>query len=64
MEDDLGRASAKTSVSGSRDVGDVERRVGVHLLAASRAQVVDDVHLVAARDERVDERRPDEARSP
>ena len=61
---DLGLRLGEDAGERVADVGDVERRVGVHLLASTRAEVVHDVHLVAARHQRVDERRPDEARTP
>ena len=40
-----------------------ELRLRVDVLAAAGGQVVDDGHVVAARDERVDEMGADEARS-
>ena len=42
----------------------MEGRALRDLLTAAGAQVVDDVHLVVPRRERVDERRPDETRTP
>jgi hypothetical protein len=41
-----------------------EARAGVDVLALAGREVVDDRHLVAAREQGVDEVRPDESRTP
>ena len=46
------------------EVGLVEARALRHVFAPAARQVVEDVHLVAARDERVGDVRADEARAP
>ena len=58
-----GRISSKSRVERLADVVLVQRRRRVQVLAAAGREVVDDVHLVPARDERVDDVRADEARS-
>ena len=58
VEDDVGVDRERLA-----DVVLEQRRGGVHVLALAGGEVVDDRHVVAARDERVDEIRPDEART-
>ena len=64
MDDELGPDLVEERAERLADVVLVDGRGGVQVLASSGCEVVDDVNLVAARDERIDDMRADEARSP
>ena len=59
-----GRISSNSGVERLADVVLVHRRGVVEVLAAPGCEVVDDVNLVAALDQRIDDVRADESRSP
>ena len=64
MEDDVGpELSAERFDGGVADVELVELGAGGEVVARAGGEVVDDVHLVAAREQRVDDMRADEARA-
>ena len=63
VDDELGPDLVEQAVEGLADVVLVHRRGG-DVLAAPGGEVVDDVDLVAALDQRIDDVRPDESRSP
>ena len=63
VEDRLGLDRVEHLV-GLPDVGDVQRRVAGDSLASPLREIVEDVHLVAARKQRVNDVRADEAGAP
>ena len=60
MHDRAGAGLADDRVERLADVVDVEGRGGRHVLAHALREVVDDVHVVAPREQRVDDVRADE----
>ena len=63
MEHGLGPNLVEEVVERVADVADVQDRAATHVLSRAVDERVDDGHLVAARDERVDHVRADEAGS-
>jgi dTMP kinase len=63
MEAELGASLVEDTPCVETDVSFVHSRLSTDVLALSPREVVEDVHLVAARDQRIDDVRADEARA-